>query len=259
MPDEQRPQRRGTVRPTAVRPTVVVSAVAALATELSADLGRPLDVLDLGGGTGGVAVPLGAAGHHVTVVDPSPDALAALRRRAHEAGIEDHVVGVQGDGDSLGLVLGDRQVDLVCCHGTLEVVDDPAATLAAASSALRPGGRLSLLVSGRLAVVFAKALAGEFSQARAALTDPSGRWGATDPLPRRFDVDQLEALLAEAGFTDVTVRGTSILGHLVPSAHVDSDADRAALAELDDLLVTGAGRDFLRTLGNGLHVLARRD
>lgn len=253
MPDEQRPPRRGTVRPTAV-----VSAVASLATELSADLGRPLDVLDLGGGTGGVAVPLGEAGHHVTVVDPSPDALAALRRRAHESRIEDHVVGIQGDGDSLGAVLGDRQVDLVCCHGTLEVVDDPAATLAAAAAALRPGGRLSLLVSGRLAVVFAKAIAGEFAQARAALTDPSGRWGSTDPLPRRFDVDQLESLLTDAGFTDVTVRGTSILGHLVPAAHIDSDADRAALAELDDLLVTGPGRDFLRTLGNGLHVLARR-
>ena len=97
------------------------------------------------------------------------------------------------------------------------------------------------------------------SQARAALTDPAGRWGSTDPLPRRFDVDQLEVLLAEAGFTDVTVRGTGILGHLVPAAHIDSEADRAALAELDELLVSGPGREFLRTLGNGLHVLARRD
>jgi len=56
----------------------------------------------------------------------------------------------------------------------------------------------------------------------------------------------------------VHVRGTSVLGHLVPAAHIDSEADRTALAELDELLVTGPGRDFLRTLGNGLHVLARR-
>jgi S-adenosylmethionine-dependent methyltransferase len=231
VPDEQRPPRRG-----AVRPSAVVSSVASLAAEMSAELGRPLEVLDLGGGTGGVAVPLGEAGHHVTVVDPSPDALAALRRRARESGIGDHV----------------------CCHGTLEVVDDPAATLRATAVALRPGGRLSLLVSGRLAVVFAKAIAGEFGQARTALTDPSGRWGSTDPLPRRFDVDQVEALLAEAGFTDVIVRGTGILGHLVPAAHIDSETDRAALAELDELLVSSPGREFLKTLGNGLHVLARR-
>jgi SAM-dependent methyltransferase len=230
-----------------------------LADECSQRLGRPLEVLDLGGGTGGVAVPLAEAGHHVTVVDPSPDALASLGRRAREAGIVDRVMAVQGDGDSLDSVLAGRHVDLACCHGTLEFVDDPAATLHAIAESLGEGGVLSLLVSGRLSVVFAKAIAGEFGQARAALTDPSGRWGSTDPLPRRFDVDQLEGLLAEAAFTDVHVRGTGILGHLVPAAHVDSEADRAALAELDELLVSGSGREFLRTLGNGLHVLARRD
>src|SRR4051812_49931339 len=45
-----------------------------------------LDVLDAGGGTGGLAVPLAELGHHVTVVDSSPDALAGLERRAPEAG-----------------------------------------------------------------------------------------------------------------------------------------------------------------------------
>ena len=253
MPDQQRPPRRG-----AVRPSAVVSAVGRLASDCTDRLGRPLEVLDLGGGTGGVAVPLAEAGHRVTVVDPSPDALAALARRAREAGIVDQVSGVQGDGDSLGTVLAGRQVDLACCHGTLEFVDDPEATLRGVAAALRPGGVLSLLVAGRLAVVFAKAIAGEFAQARSALVDPSGRWGSTDPLPRRFDVDELETLLARAGFTEVQVRGTDILGHLVPASLVDSDADRTALAELDDLLVTGPGREFLRTLGYALHVVAHR-
>ena len=36
------------------------------------------DVVDLGGGTGGFAVRLAESGHRVRVVDPSPDALAAL-------------------------------------------------------------------------------------------------------------------------------------------------------------------------------------
>jgi SAM-dependent methyltransferase len=233
--------------------------VGRIADECGARLGRPLEVLDLGGGTGGVAVPLAEAGHRVTVVDPSPDALASLARRAREAGIEDRVTGVQGDGDSLDGILAGRRVDLACCHGTLEFVDDPAATLRAIAQALGHDGVLSLLVSGRLAVVFAKAIAGEFTQARTALVDPSGRWGSADPLPRRFDVEQLESLLADAGLTDVVVRGTNILGHLVPASLIDSEADRVALAELDDLLVSGPGREFLRTLGNALHVVARRD
>ncbi|MDX6222512.1 MAG: hypothetical protein QOD91_1566, partial [Frankiales bacterium] len=59
--------------------------------------GQPmLDILDAGGGTGGFAVPLAELGHRVTVVDPSPDSLAALERRAAEADIRT-IRGVQGD------------------------------------------------------------------------------------------------------------------------------------------------------------------
>jgi SAM-dependent methyltransferase len=222
-------------------------------------LGRPIDVLDLGGGTGGVAVPIAVAGHQVTVVDPSPNALAALDGRARDAGVSGLVTAIQGDGDSLAAVLSGRTFDLVCCHGTLEFVDDPATTLRSVADVLLPGGMLSLIVSGRLAVVFAKALAGEFAQAKAAITDPAGRWGPQDPLPRRFDLDQLQTLLTDAGFTIEQARGAGILANLVPASLIDSDADQAALAELDELLVTGAGRDFLRTLGSALHVVARRD
>ena len=247
MPDEQPPRRRAGARPSAV-----VAVVSALADEHRARLGRPLQVLDLGGGTGGAAVP------PVVVVDPSPDALASLARRARESGSEGHVTAVQGDGDRLAEALAGREFDLACCHGTLEFVDDPESTLRAIQAALVPGGLLSLLVSGRLAVVFAKTIAGEFEQARAALLDPAGRWGATDPLSRRFDPDQIEALLARTGFTAVHTRGTDILGHLVPSSHLDSEADRAAVAQLDDLLVVGPGREFLRTLGHDLHVIAHR-
>ena len=50
---------------------------------------RAGDVLDIGGGTGGFAVRVAELGHRVTVVDPSPDALAALDRRAAESGVAD--------------------------------------------------------------------------------------------------------------------------------------------------------------------------
>ena len=51
------------------------------------------------------AVPLARLGHDVTVVDPSADALATLRRRADTAGVGERVRGVQGDGDLLHEVL----------------------------------------------------------------------------------------------------------------------------------------------------------
>src|SRR5438309_6286821 len=100
--------------------------------------GRPagLVVIDVGGGTGGFAVPLAQAGHDVTVVDASPDALAALVRRAADAGVGERIHAVQGDGDALaGLVPADR-ADLVLCHSLLEVVDDPSTVVKALAAAL---------------------------------------------------------------------------------------------------------------------------
>jgi S-adenosylmethionine-dependent methyltransferase len=241
----------------------VWAAVHDLVAAQQTELGRPLRVLDLGGGTGGLAVPLAELGHDVTVVDPSPDALAALEQRADAAGVADRVHGRQGDADGLaaaaGPPSGDESYDLVCCHGVLEVVDDPASALRGIAGVLAPAGHLSLLVAGRLAVVLAKALAGEVDQATAALTSPDGRWGRGDPLPRRFDVAGLTELLEESGFADVQVHGVRVFADLVPSGALDSAADRAALAALEQAVSTHPYyAEALGRLGSGLHALARR-
>src|SRR6201999_2701882 len=155
-----------------------------------------LDVLDIGGGTGGFAVRVAGLGHRVTVVDPSPDALAALARRAREVGVE--VAGQQGDLTSLPDLVEPGSTDLVLCHGVLEVVTDPAAALAAIGTTLRPGGTLSLLVAQRHAAVVARAMAGHFAQAKALLEagpgDRDGRAG------HRFTADEVTALVFAAGF-----------------------------------------------------------
>ncbi|WP_460370446.1 methyltransferase domain-containing protein, partial [Actinocorallia lasiicapitis] len=108
--------------------------------------GAPLDVVDVGGGTGHFAVPLAELGHKVTVVDSNPDALAALERRADEAGVI--VVGRQADAHELLSVVEEGVADLVLCHSVLEYVEDPARALAALTGAARPGGSLSVLVAG---------------------------------------------------------------------------------------------------------------
>src|SRR2546423_1492368 len=96
------------------------------------DAEGPRDVLDVGGGTGGFAVPIAELGHRVTVVDPSPDALAALERRAAEAGVPKEALrAVQGDLAGLLEQVEAGSVDLVLCHGVLEMADDPAVGLAA--------------------------------------------------------------------------------------------------------------------------------
>lgn len=207
-----------------------------------------LDVLDIGGGTGGSAVTAAELGHRVTVVDPSPDALAALARRAREHGVE--VSSQQGDLSSLLAAAGADSADVVLCHGVLEVVDDPAAALATIREVLRPGGSLSLLVAQRHAAVIARAMAGHFPQALALLGgDDPGRSG------HRFTAGEVGELLGGAGFEVASVHGVRVFADLVPGSLLDLEPGAtAALIELERAV---AERPEYLPLATQLHVLAR--
>ncbi|MCB5182595.1 class I SAM-dependent methyltransferase [Streptomyces antimicrobicus] len=215
-----------------------------------------LDVLDTGGGTGKFAVPVARLGHRVTVVDPSPNALFGLERRAAEEGVADLVRGVQGDAQGLLDVVEREAYDVVLCHGVLEYVDDPAEGVANAVAALRPGGTLSLLGAGLGGAVLARALAGHFTEARTALTDPAGRWGAGDPVPRRFTADQLTELVAGAGLAVGAVHGVRIFADLVPGVLVDTEPGAAqALLKLEE---AAAELPAFHAVATQLHVLGEK-
>ncbi|RMI37394.1 methyltransferase [Streptomyces triticirhizae] len=240
----------------ASRAGVVWDVLRRALSERSTRAGRPtLDVLDMGGGSGSFAVPVAGLGHRVTVVDPSPDALFALERRAAEEGVADAVRGVQGDTQDVLDVAGRGAFDLVLCHGVLEYVDDPGAGLRAVAAALRPsGGALSVLAAGAGGAVLSRALAGRFTEARTALADPSGRWGAQDPVPHRFTVERLTALLTEAGLLPGQVHGVRIFADLLPGTLLDTEPDAgAALARLE---AEAAVRPAFQAVAGQLHVLA---
>lgn len=215
-----------------------------------------LDVLDAGGGTGGFAVPLAALGHQVTVLDPSPDALAALKRRATEAAVTDRIRAVQADASEVLDLVPPGCHDLVVCHGVLEYVENPAEALRQLVATLRPAGTLSVLAANRTAVVLARALTGHFVEARHALADPAGRWGAADPVPRRFGRAELVALLENAGGVIHDVAGVRVFTDLVPGTLVDLEP--GAAAALLDLETAVAGVPTFADIATQIHVLATR-
>lgn len=243
---------------TALRTGVVWELLLGALARRAAAAGSPaLDVLDTGGGSGSLAVRVAALGHTVTVVDPSPDALFALERRAAEEGVAARVRGVQGDTGDLLEVAGSGAYDMVLCHGVLEYTDDPRAALTAVTRALRPtGGTLSLLAAGVGGAVLSRALAGRFTEARQALADPNGRWGEADPVPHRFTADQLTALASAVGLDPLAVHGVRIFADLVPGALVDTEAD--ALAALTRLEADAAAHPAYHAVAGQLHLLAER-
>jgi S-adenosylmethionine-dependent methyltransferase len=243
-------------RRSAARTAVVWEALRALLAERAPD-GEALQVLDIGGGTGGFAVGVAELGHHVVVVDPSPDALATLARRSEEAGAADRVRGVQGDlaglSDLVPEVVPDGGADVVLCHGVLEVVDEPTAALRSLHAVLRPGGSLSLLVSQRHAAVLARAMAGHFRAAHE-LLDATGSEPA--PPPHRFTSAEITSLLGQAGFADPTLHAIRVFSDLVPSSLVDLEPGAAAaLVALEEAVST---RPEYLTLATQLHALAHR-
>lgn len=238
-------------RRTAARTAVVWDAVRALLEGAGEQ-----QVIDIGGGTGGFAVRVAALGNRITVIDPSPDALAALARRADEESVADRVIGLLGDLGTLRELAPEEGADLVLCHGVLGLVEDPAAALQAITSVLRPGGALSLVVSQRHAAVLARAMAGHFTQAMGLLEGGLRRPGESRSTEHRYTIDEVTVLLQEAGFEIRSSHGIRVFTDLVPSSLLDFEPGAAsALLELERAV---SERPEYLTLASQLHLVATR-
>jgi S-adenosylmethionine-dependent methyltransferase len=249
-----------------VRSSLLWDVLREVASARAAETGRTaLDIVDVGGGTGGLAVPFACLGHHVTVVDPSPDALAAAQRRAAEAGAV--LAAVQGEAAGLDTVAGAAAADLVICHNVLEYVDSPADAMTAIARVLRPRATVSVLASNAVAAVLHRALAGRFTEALLLLApggdppetpDPGGKPFPLNPLgaPRRFTLPGLTALIEGAGLRAGQAHGVRIFSGLVPAVLVDGDPGSAeALRALE---AAAAATPPLRDIAAQLHILGHR-
>jgi SAM-dependent methyltransferase len=267
------------------RSSLVWDVLAEVIADRVARTGRPaLDIVDVGAGTGGFAVSIARRGHRVTVVDPSPDALAAARWRADEAGVT--LIDVQGEAADLPALVGEPSAgepsagepsagepsaggagaDLVICHNVLEYVDSPAAAVAAIARVLRPGGTVSVLAANTVAAVLQRALAGKYAEARALLPGgpvlagelSSGAAPAAGMAPgmavRRFTLPELTALLEGAGLRPGDAHGIRIFSGLLPGAGADPAATEA-LRELED---AAAAYPPLRDIATRIHILGHR-
>ena len=247
------------------RTPLVLDVLHAVATSLAADTGRPcLDIVDAGGGTGGFAVPLAGLGHSVTVIDPSPDSLAAAQRRAAEQNVP--LRAVQGEAADLATLAGEQSADLVLCHSVLEYVDSPPAAMAAIAAVLRSGGAVSVLTASAVAAVIHRGLAGRFDEARRLLDglgsgasgngDGSGPAEGPGACPRRFTLAGVTGLIEQAGLRPGPALGVRVFADLVP--RVVADADPGAAQALQRLELAAAASPAFHDFAAQIHVLGYR-
>jgi S-adenosylmethionine-dependent methyltransferase len=224
----------------------------------------PGEVVDVGGGTGSVAVQLAADGHSVTVLDSSAAMLATCVERAAELGVEvgERLRTVQGDAEQAARLLGAAAADGVLCHGVLEVVRDPQLVLAGLARLLRPGGVLSLVVANRSWLAQRAARRGDYREALRLLDEPwvqpapAGRGARerhrTAGPARAWTAAELRPWCAAAGLELTAEYGLQAFAEPPP------DADRDQLDALLELERRAAERQPFRSVGEFLHLVARR-
>ena len=217
-------------------------------------------VVDVGGGSGVWAVPFAVSGCRVTVVEPNPNALATLRRRAGEEGVADRITAVADDSDALGAHVSAGSADLILAHGLLEVVDDPQRAVGALVTALAPAGALSVLAVNRYAAVLHRALASRFSEARSLLDAADGVLPEDgETVLRRFGRAELEVLLSSGGLEITSLHGDGVVSDIVAAREAEGREGVASWdAELTEFEAMAASVPALRDVASRLHVLARK-
>ena len=98
-------------------------------------------LIDIGCGSGSIALGLAEVAGHVTGVDPDPGAVAEAN-----AYVAEHQIGnaTFRTGSAYSLALPDSQFDAAICHSVLEALDRPLDALCEIERILKPGGVLGV-------------------------------------------------------------------------------------------------------------------
>lgn len=112
------------------------------------------EVLDAGAGTGMMAREFAQAGHHVTLLDVSSEALGIAKERLSDFHSARFING--------GLEDVSQSFDIILCHAVLEWLDEPFIAIEHLLSCIKPEGYLSLSFFNADAMLFNNAIYGNF-------------------------------------------------------------------------------------------------
>lgn len=214
-----------------------------------------LSALDIGGGTGTIAVRLARLGVHVTLLDSSAAMLDLAQRAAQAAGVTERITIKLGDAGHLD-VLTPGPFDVIICHNVLEYVDEPAAVLSSISQAMRTSSAmLSLLLRNQAGEVLKAAIqAGDLAAAENNLSADWGREVLYGGRVRLFTADGLRTMLKTASLTVDAERGVRVMADYLP-ARISREAEYDRILELERKL---GRRPEFAAIARYTHCIARR-
>lgn len=207
--------------------------------------GSARSVLDIGGGTGAMAILLARLGLHVSLLDSSQPMLELADRAAQEAGAATNISMKHGDALHLSNIFAAASFDVILCHNILEYVDDPCAVLRGAARVLRDSNSIiSVLVRSQSGEVLKSAI--QEGNLAAGEKNLSAEW-AHESLyggkVRLFSYEGLQKTLTDAGLTVTAERGVRVLSDYLP-AKVSKEGEYGRILDLE--LKLGKRPEFAR-------------
>jgi len=181
---------------------------------------QTLHALDVGCGTGAIAMRLARLGIHVTLLDSSPAMLELAKRTGQEAGVTENIVLKQGDAVQLTNLFPARSFDVILCHNILEYVEGPGTVLRGVAGALRDSSAvLSVVVRNQAGEVLKSAIqAGDLAATENNLTAEWGLESLYGGRVRLFRRDSLQAILKVASLATTAERGVRVIADYLPPA-----------------------------------------
>ena len=217
---------------------------------------RSLHALDLGCGTGAVAVRLARLGLHVTLLDASEAMLDFAKHAAQEAGVWERIALKHGDTSQFANLFPAESFDVILCHNILEYVDDPCAVLRSAARVLRdPSSIISVLVRNQAGEVLKAAIHdGDLAATEHNLTAEWGNESLYGGRVRLFTAESLQAMLHESSLAVTAERGVRVLSDYLPPKVSRSD-EYERILELERKL---GRRPEFAAIARYTHCLAHR-
>ena len=178
----------------------------------------PLHALDLGGGTGAIAIRLARIGVQVTLLDASQPMLDLANRAARDAGVAERIVLKHGEATQSMALFEPASFDVVLCHNILEYINDPVDVLKGAARILRDASSIiSVLVRNQAGEVFKAAIHdGDLVTAQQNLDAEWAHESLYGGRVRLFPARKLQTMLRESSFTEVAERGVRVLSDYLP-------------------------------------------
>ena len=188
------------------------------------------DVLDVGCGTGFASLAMIArfGSRRITGVDPAPGMLDAFAQKLDE--VPDTRVTLH-EADVLAMPVPEGAFDAVICSMAFHWFPRKADAMAAMAAALRPGGHVAVLCSGRGGEE-------EFRRILSDVVPPMPQWVAAFDIVQR-DIPEMEAYVEAAGLEPVDIwmerrlRRTPVDDYLermrVVGSHLHAEMDPDAL------------------------------